>query len=206
MNPETADSSETARHYRDGVTALESLAQMDLDWAAPACGTWSCADVARHLAGVAEWYHDWLDRALGGEVSPPFPLSELPTRNEFEISSRRELDGPAALQQFAGQARTYLDRALAVWTAPYGFPFGVTTVGGHAAAAASEWHIHAWDISLANELHHSPRQPESLLGALTPLWAEREGGLRRLHTRWILPITARREPWLTILRRSGRTT
>jgi hypothetical protein len=60
--------------YNDGSAAIESITSSfgAEDWLAPACGEWNASDTARHLVGVADWYHDWLDRALDGEATPPF--------------------------------------------------------------------------------------------------------------------------------------
>ncbi|MDG2113144.1 MAG: hypothetical protein P8N02_11080, partial [Actinomycetota bacterium] len=56
--------------YEEGVNALAGWADQQVDWSAIACGEWDCADVARHVAGVADWYHQWLDRALEGSSDP----------------------------------------------------------------------------------------------------------------------------------------
>ena len=58
------------------------------DWHRPACGSWSACDLARHVATVADWYHDWLDRAeAGGSVR----------------SQGAEQDDPGRAQLFASQ-------------------------------------------------------------------------------------------------------
>ena len=60
--------------YRAGVDAFAEVAgRIDgSGWDLPACGSWTAAETARHVASVAGWYHDWLDRALAGDHSRPF--------------------------------------------------------------------------------------------------------------------------------------
>ncbi len=67
------------RLYRDGVESVERITSglSDRDWELPSCGRRSGTQTARHLVAVARWCHDWLDRAVAGDASPPFAASEM---------------------------------------------------------------------------------------------------------------------------------
>ncbi|MDJ0769016.1 MAG: maleylpyruvate isomerase N-terminal domain-containing protein [Ilumatobacter sp.] len=192
--------------YLDGVRAVERIAGglADPQWDLPACGAWTATETARHLAAVAGWYHEWLDRALVGELSRPFPAESIDAYTAASLDVHRDLDGPGAVAAFATSATAYLDRARQHWDLPFSFPFGTVTVGLHAGVAATEWHLHAWDLSQLTGRRHEPTDADRLLVAAAQCVAAADGGVKAALVRRFAPLAARRAPWLTLLRRSGR--
>jgi hypothetical protein len=67
----------------------------------------------------------------------------------------------------------------------------VITVAGMAGAACVEWHVHAWDLASALGVSYRPADPEAVLAA----WL---AGIPQL------PLHADEDPWLAVLRSSGR--
>ncbi|MEL6890902.1 MAG: maleylpyruvate isomerase N-terminal domain-containing protein [Actinomycetota bacterium] len=199
---------ETVLQYRSGVRAVaETVATFDTeDWSRRSCGEWSASDTARHLLGVADWYHEWLDRAVQGDRSRPFDRAEIDDRAEAEVQSRRSLSGQEAIERFTHRAADYLERAVEHPDLALGFPFGRTTVGHHLALGAAEWHLHAWDLSNTGDSPHEPDRPAALFIVVGAAVADTEGGLRGRALRRLVPLAARRSPWSTMLRRSGRPT
>ncbi len=193
--------------YRSGAAAIVAIsASFDTqDWLSPACGEWDAADTVRHLVGVVDWYHDWLDRALDGDAVPPFPESELDERNAAAIDALQTLDGPAAVARFRKRATDYLERASGAWDLPYGFPSGTVTVGLHVGIAATEWHLHAWDLTTGRAERHRPAAPTELFRAAGAAMAEATGGLQGWLLGLAVPLAAKRSPWETILKQSGRS-
>ena len=110
MKPSSPES--VADQYRAGVGAIVHTAdQLANDhWDLPACGEWTATETARHVLAVARWYHAWLDRALDGETSRPFPPAKMEERNAAELTALTHLDGPSAAALFAASARDYLER------------------------------------------------------------------------------------------------
>lgn len=194
--------------YRSGVAAIEDITTSFIearDWQAPACGEWNAAETVRHLVGVVDWYHDWLDRALDGDPTPPFSESEFNERNAARVAEFEGIDGPAATERFSVRSTDYLDRASKAWDVPYGFPAGTTTVGLHVGIAATEWHLHAWDLTAGRAERHQPAAPTELFKAAGAAMAEAKGGLQGRLLPLAVPLAAKRSPWRTILKQSGRS-
>ena len=192
--------------YDEGVDAFARLAGAleGEDWARPACGEWSAATLTRHVAAVAGWYHEWLDRAEQGDAAPVFPGEELAARNELALVPLAGTDGPAALELFVTRARSYRERLPAVWDLPYGWPHGTVTAGLHAPVAAAEWHLHAWDLARSGGSGHSPSDPGALYRATGACFAQAQDGLKGRIAGALVPVGARLRPWEATLRRSGR--
>ena len=189
--------------YHEGVGAIDSIAASlsEAQWQSQACGTWTAIDLAGHLVCVVGWYHDWLDRALHGDATPPFDATDLAERNAAALSTLPLRNGPDRVSTFSREARRYADRLETAWDLPYGFPYGTVTAGLHAGVAATEWHLHAWDLSGGS---HRPRDPRLLfLAAGAALTATRRGPIGRLSAAMV-PLVARRRPWEQLLKRSGR--
>lgn len=176
----------------------------DEQWELPACGTWSGREVVGHLVCVVGWYHAWLDRALAGVSSPPFPASELQARNRDALATLPTASDHARLSEFQREARRYAERLAPSWDLPYGYPFGTATAGLHAGAAASEWHLHAWDLATATGGTHEPSDPHALFVATASCMLTAQGGVRGRIGSWLTPTLAKRDPWNQLLRRSGR--
>lgn len=196
---------EVLEQYSTGVAAILQIAStFDADdWNRPACGEWSSADTMRHVLGVVDWYHEWLDRAMDGVATPPFDPAEFEQRNNAAVEQRRDRSGPEALVEFVDRATAYGDRATPLWDEPYGFPLGTVTVGLHLGVAAVEWHLHAWDLSGPSS-RHEPVNAEQLFLAAGEAMATVTGGLRGRLLGLAVPLAAKRNPWAGLLKRSGR--
>lgn len=195
------------RLFREGVESVERISSSlsNRAWELPACGRWTGTQTARHLVAVARWYHEWLDRAIAGNASPPFTASEMDQRNDDALARIGGISGPEAIAEFVETATAYLGRATDYWNLAYGYPYGTVTVGLHCGVAAAEWHLHAWDLSHTSERRHRPQNPEALFTAAGMCLAEAKGGFGGTVLRFLVPLGARRSPWSTILQRSGRT-
>ena len=195
--------------FDEGVKAIAEAAanREGRAWHRTVVGEWSAHELARHLAAVADWYHDWLDHAEAGDASQPFPTKQLDGRNELAVLDLDHLAGPEAIERFVSRANEYRDRLRAMadsgrWDVPYGFAHGTTTVGGHAGVAAAEWHLHAWDLASHD---HTPTQPERLYLAVGAGMTRTQPRWQRAITRRVVRRIARRDPWRDLLERSGRT-
>lgn len=195
--------------FDEGVAAIADFAgqREGRAWHKTVIGEWSAHELARHLLVIADWYHEWLDSALAGDATPPFPAKQLDGRNELAILDIRDLDGPEAIERFIGRANEYADRlrtaaASEEWTTPYGFANGTSTVGGHAGIAAAEWHLHAWDMSGGT---WSPTNPTELYLAVGHGMTAAQPSWKRSITRRVVKRIAAGEPWLDLLKRSGRS-
>lgn len=194
--------------FEEGVAAIADHARgrEGRAWHKTVVGEWSGHELARHLVAVTDWYHEWLDSALDGDATQPFPTKQLDGRNELAILDLRDLDGPEAIEQFVGRASDYADRLRAAvssdWATSYGFANGVSTVGGHAGIAAAEWHLHAWDLSGGA---WSPTDPAGLYLAVGDGMTATQPKWKQAVTRRVVKRIAAGEPWLDLLKRSGRT-
>ena len=197
---------ELAELYLEGVEAVVSRGRTFAagQWSLPACGSWTTADTVCHLVSVSGWYHDWLDRALDGDASRPFGGEHIDAYTAAALEEQGHLAPDAATEEFDRSARHYLARTDERRELPYGFPFGTVTVGLHLGVAAAEWHLHAWDLSTATGDRHRPADPALLLRAVGECVAAASGGFRGGLVRRVVPLAARRNPWETLLRRSGR--
>lgn len=202
MQPPPA--AEVITAYRSGVDAIARVTSSfdDRDWSRPACGAWDATDTTRHLVGVIRWYHQWLDRAEKGIAEPPFDPSEFPERNAAGIDALASLGGPEAASTFVAEATAYLDRVVSCWDLPFGYPPGVVTAGLHVGVAATEWHLHCWDLTNGT---HEPDQARTLFLAAGAAIAAPRAPLVRRALGVVLPLASRRSPWKAMLRRSGRT-
>ena len=187
----------------DAVAAQSDLLQ-GASWDAIACGEWSANDTARHLLCVSRWYQSWLDRALAGDASRPFDAATMDEENGAALKALGPMSGPEAAKQFSRTALDYFDRVEKSWDVPFAYPYGLVTAGLHAGIAASEWHLHAWDLSTVSGREHVPPDPEGLFLAAGACLAAREGGVRGALMSVVVPLAARRSPWNSMLRRSGR--
>ena len=169
--------------FREGVESVERMTSVlgTGDWDLPACGRWTGTETARHLLAVARWYHEWLDRAVAGDASPPFPASEMDKRNSDALATIGDISGPEAISEFADTATAYLGRATNHWNLAYGYPYGTVTVGLHCGVAATEWHLHAWDLSHTLEYRRSTVEPPSIVHRSGDVPCRSEERTRRRH-------------------------
>lgn len=192
--------------YRAG---LEAITRITTDWtpetwSAPACGVWTGTDLAGHLVTVIGWYHDWLDRGLAGDTEPAFPVDALDTETVAALAALPAGTGPERIATFAADAARYADRLVEHWDAPFAYPRGRVTAGLHAAVAAVEWHVHAWDLATAAGGTHEPDHADALLVEVARCQLAIVGGLRARAGMQAVRLAARRDPWAQILRRMGR--
>jgi hypothetical protein len=194
------------RLFDEGVDSFATLGTSlsPEDWERPACGSWSACQLARHVAAVADWYHDWLDRAEAGDAAPPFHVEDLAAENDRALTTLSDLDGPAAVERFVARARAYRERLPQDWDLPFGYPRGTVTAGLHAGVAACEWHLHAWDVSGIVGATHRPSDPATLYTAAGACLAAAQGGVKGRLAASLVPVGARLRPWEALLRRSGR--
>ena len=192
--------------HLEGVGALNRVtAGFDgADWRRPTCGVWSAEDTARHLLGVAEWYQEWMSRALDGDDTRPFAGSDIDHHNDNQVARHADLDGPAAMEAFLLAANAYLDCTNGYLDLPYSYPFGEVTVGLHLGVAATEWHLHAWDFARVAGCDYAPSDPASLYVAAGNCVAATKPFPISSLIRPMVRLGAKRKPWPTILRTSGR--
>ena len=194
------------RLFDEGVDSLAALASSlsPEDWERAACGSWNACQLAQHVAAVAEWYHDWLDRAEAGDAAPPFRVEDLAVENERARATLTGLDGPAAVERFVARARVYRERLPQDWGLSFGYPRGTVTAGLHAGVAASEWHLHAWDLRGVVGGTQRPSDPAALYTAAGACLAAAQAGVKGHLAAALVPFGARLRPWEALLRRSGR--
>ncbi len=203
MEPEQAD---VVAQYKSGIDAVKMItASFDEDdWKTPVCGKWTAVETLRHLVGVVGWYGEWLDCALVGDSSVPFGTDEFGSRNDGLVVEHAGLSGPEAAEGFVRGAKAYGDRVIENWDVAYGFPLGTVTAGLHLGVAATEWHLHAWDLSSLADVRHEPDDSTGLFVAVGMAMAEVKGGWRGTGLRLLVPVGARLRPWQTLLKESGR--
>jgi len=192
--------------FRSGIDAIASVTDQftDDDWARPACGSWTARQTATHVLGVVDWYHEWLDRAIAGDPTRPFPEAEVDEHADDDVQRLADVSGPDAIARFQARAYDYLQRTTAHWDITYAYPFGVVATGLHCGVAATEWHLHAWDLAKARSHDYAPADPASLLIAAGSCVATARGGIRGTVIKRLLPFAAKRTPWKTLLEQSGR--
>jgi hypothetical protein len=192
--------------FLDGVVAIGTVASRfdGSDWQTAACGRWSALETARHVAAVAEWYHEWLDRAIDGVTTRPFHADEIDVMTNRSLEMFAGSDGPSTVAHFTARSAEYLDRVAERWDLPFAYPFGEVTAGLHLGVAAAEWHLHAWDLSSVSGPRHVPADPGALFMAAGRCVATAEGGAKGAVLRRLVPLGARHDPWQQMLRRSGR--
>ena len=194
---------------RAGIGAIDTYAgrMPDEGWATTACGDWTAAEVVAHVEAVSGWYHEWLDRAERGDASPAFTIEELPARNVEALRALPQAPPAAHVRAFVASATAYADRLPTAWDLPYGYPRGTVTAGQHAALAAVEWHVHAWDLAQVLGVAHAPPHATVLAEAAAATWlaAQGNGPVARV-TATVEPHLAERprDPWGALLRRMGR--
>ena len=192
--------------YRQGVAGFVGVADSldDDGWARLACGKWTATELARHVLAVAQWYDLWLDRALAGETARPFLSEDIDEHNDAELARLTDVSGPDAVSQFEEASLRYLERTTEHWDHVYPYPYGVVTTGLHCGLAASEWHIHAWDLATAAGSAYVPANSAGLFRAASAAESARRGGTQGLMVKLLAPVGARLRPWEEMLKWSGR--
>ncbi len=153
---------------------------------------------------MADDYHEHLDdapgsglaRLMAAGVHPETLARKLARQNAAELAALPDRPAPEHITAFARSARSYARRLGPLWELPHHrYRDAVVTVGGMAGAACVEWHLHAWDLARALGKDYRPADPEIVLAG----W---RAGLPQL------PVgedAASADPWLALLRASGRS-
>lgn len=178
----------------EGVAAIERYAaQVPLGgwYASTPCEGWTLLDLVRHLHATALRYLRLGNEAAATHPAPMLFGAELAGANAEDLSALPVMDGHDHVTAFAETARE-LDARLPLWARlPVG-TFGWHWRGPEPGVIAVEWHVHAWDLSVAVFAPpHHPRDPELVAEA----W-------RRDIPYLGLPTLP---PWRAVLVASGRT-
>lgn len=192
--------------YLDGVSSIVEITNRfdEADWDKQCCGEWSTADTARHLLSVTDWYNSWLDRAIDGDSSIPFTESAFDAQGKAGIQIYSTISGQESVEKFAMKAKQYLDRASLELERPFGFPLGTVTVGQHLGIAATEWHLHAWDLSTVSGELHKLRDAEDLMIAAADGISHTKNHIQGTIIRKMAPLVAKKNPWGRLISESGR--
>jgi uncharacterized protein (TIGR03083 family) len=189
--------------YHDGVRAVLAIAARftPATWNAPTpCQEWRAADLAGHLRCVADDYHEYLDdapvsrlsRLMATGASAQSIARKLARQNAAELAVLADVPPAEHIAAFARSATRYAARIGPLLRLPHHTYQGkVITVAGMAGAACAEWHLHAWDLASALGISYRPADP----GAVRAAWLT---GIPQL------PLGQERDPWLAVLRSSGR--
>jgi hypothetical protein len=164
---------------------------------------WSAADVVTHVGLIATWYHQTLDRAEAGDPTPSLDAATFDEWTVAEVRAAGRAPVRVRLDAFVTSATAYAARLPDAWELPFGYLRGTISAGRHAALAAVEWHVHAWDIARAGGFSHTPTRPDVLAAAAADAVAAAHGA--RVAQR-VTPFVAghQRDPWRTVLHRLGR--
>ncbi len=194
---------EAPASYYEAIEAIERLAGefTEATWNAPTpCPEWRAADLAGHLRCMADDYHEYLDDApvsrlarLMATGAPPESVErKLARQNAAELAALPDAPPQEHIRAYAESARRYAARLGPLLSLPHHSYRGrVITVAGMASVACVEWHVHAWDLAAALGESYRPRDPEAVVAA----WL---AGIP------YLPISIDADPWLAVLRASGR--
>ncbi len=189
--------------YYDGIRAIVQIAGQftGTAWNAPTtCPEWRAADLAGHLRCVVDDCHEYLDDAPVSRLSrlmatgaPRQSISrKLARQNAAELATLPDVPAEEHIREFAKSATRYAARIGPLLKLPHHSYRGrVITVEGMAGLACVEWHLHAWDLASALGISYRPADP----GAVLTAWLS---GIPQL-----LP-SYERDPWLAVLRASGR--
>ncbi|HXP22339.1 MAG TPA: maleylpyruvate isomerase family mycothiol-dependent enzyme [Streptosporangiaceae bacterium] len=190
--------------YHDGIAAVVGLAARFTGdaWNSPTpCPEWRAADLAGHLRCVADNYHEYLDgapvsrlaRLLGTGAHPETIARKLARQNTAELAALPDVAPEEHIAAFAESARRYAARiGPLLWLPHHSYRGRVITVAGMAGMACVEWHVHAWDLARALGQDYRPADPPAVLSG----WQD---GIPQL------PVAAAGDPWLAVLRASGRS-
>ncbi len=189
--------------FYDGIRAIVEIAGQftGASWNAPTtCPEWRAADLAGHLRCVVEDYHEYLDdapvsrlsRLMATGAQPQSIARKLARQNAAELATLPDVPPAEHIAAFARSATRYAARIGPLLRLPHHSYRGqVISVAGMAGVACVEWHLHAWDLASAVGISYRPADPDAVLLA------------------WLTGIPSvvpafERDPWLAVLRASGR--
>ncbi len=189
--------------YHDGIRAIIKIAAQftEADWNAPTpCPEWRAADLAGHLRCIADDYNEYLDdapvsrlsRLMAAGAHPDAIERKLARQNAAELAALPEERPDEHIAAFTESALRYAARLGPLLRLPHhSYRERVITVAGMAGVAIVEWHVHAWDLASALGDDYRPADPQTVLAA----WV---AGIAQL------PLRADADPWIAVLRSSGR--
>lgn len=182
-----------------GIEAVAAAARDGRGDAPSPCAGWDALTVVRHLEGIAGAYLLWTGSSLGGRIARMRTGEEAANYNATILDRLPRLGLAQHLDRFVALASDHVRLARATWTTPMlQTPDDVLlTVGQHAAVAAVEWHVHAWDVARSQGRQHEP-DPASLVvcvAAWEDVLADVTGS----------PMEAPTAPWPALLDATGRT-
>ena len=201
--PATSRTVDAPAAYHDGVRAVVEIAGRFTTsaWDNPTpCPEWRAADLAGHLRCVADDYHEYLDdapvsrlaRLMATGAHADAIARKMARQNAAELAALPDVPPLVHIAAFAESASRYAMRLGPLLGLPHHTYRGmVITVAGMAGAACVEWHVHAWDLARALDEIYRPADPAAVLAA----WL---AGIPQL------PIRAGDDPWIAVLRASGR--
>jgi hypothetical protein len=183
---------------RSGVTAAADAAVHAEPTAATGCAGWRVHDLTRHLEAIAGAYVLWAGAALGGRIMTLRTGDELAAYNTAMLDRLPDLPTPEHVDRFRALATDHARLVAAGWDLPMartaaGVPL---TVGEHAIVAATEWHVHAWDLASGRDRRHEPGPATLVLcAAWDAVLAPALGA----------DPNARPDTWTSLLTATGRT-
>jgi uncharacterized protein (TIGR03083 family) len=170
-------------------------------WNAPTpCPEWRAADLAGHLRCVVDDYHEYLDdapvsrlaRLMATGANPDTIARKLARQNAAELAALPEVPPGAHIEAFAESATRYATRLGPLLPLPHHSYRGrLISVAGMGGMACVEWHVHAWDLARTLGEFYRPADPEAVLA----------GWLVGIPHIAVVPDD---DPWLSVLRSSGR--
>jgi len=189
--------------YQQAISAIVEIASRftAATWNAPTpCPEWKAADLAGHLRCVADDYHEYLDDAPVSRLSRLMDTGphagtiarKLARQNAAELAALPDVPPEQHIEAFAQSAARYTARLVPLLRLPHHSYGGrVITVAGMGGVACVEWHVHAWDLAQALGESYRPTDPEAVLAG----WL---AGIPHL------PVVPDDDPWLSLLKSSGR--
>jgi uncharacterized protein (TIGR03083 family) len=189
--------------YHQGVRAIIKIAGSFTagEWnALTPCPEWRAADLAGHLRCMADNYNEYLDDAPVSRLARLMATGahtdtierKLARQNAAELAALPEERPDEHIAAFTESALRYAARLGPLLGLPHHSYRGrVITVAGMAGIAIVEWHVHAWDLARALGDGYRPDDPQAVLAA----WV---AGVAQL------PLRADADPWIAVLRSSGR--
>jgi uncharacterized protein (TIGR03083 family) len=192
-----------ASAYQSGIRAIVDIASRftAATWNAPTpCPEWRAADLAGHLRCIADDYHEYLDNAPVSRLSRLMATGahadtlarKIARQNAAELAALPEVPPAEHIEAFAESATRYTARLGPLLPLPHHSYRGrVITVAGMGGIACVEWHVHAWDLAWALGESYRPDDPQGVLAG----WL---AGIPHL------PVVPDDDPWLSVLKSSGR--
>lgn len=184
---------------RSGVTAATDAAMHADPTAATACAGWRVHDLTRHLEAIAGAYVLWAGAALGGRIMTLRTGDELAAYNATMLDRLPDLATTDHVARYRALATDHARLVAAGWDLPMARTAGgvLLTVGEHAAVAAVEWHVHAWDLASSRDRRHEPGP--ATLAVLGAAWGA------TLAPALGAAQDARPDTWTSLLTATGRT-